>query len=177
MQTAKRDEEKGGYKILRPGFFMGNHGRIFGAITVSVLKAGLPEDATIQLVCVADIGHAAAGVFRASCQDPALYTFQILLIVGEVSTIFEQDDFSGAELVVMFPQSKPLVADIKRVHRARITSECLDEDGQMVATRQAYQDMTPPFAKWAELRSMPSLDRSQGRNRVTIRKILSGRQQ
>lgn len=157
---------------------------------MSVLKAGLPKDTPIQLVCVADIGHIAAGVFRASCQDPALYAFQILL-VGEVSTIFEQEDVfrrrTGRDLpsvpvvvgkillAINGHTTQGLVADIKRIHRARTTSERPDEDGQMAAIRQAYQDMTP-FARWTELRSGPAVNRSQGWNRVTIRKILSGRQ-
>ncbi|KAK0225350.1 hypothetical protein IW262DRAFT_1293792 [Armillaria fumosa] len=124
----------------------------------------------------ADIGHIAAGVFRASCQDPASYAFQIFLVVREVSTIFEQDvfrrrtgrdlpsvpDFVGKILFAINGHTtQGLLADIKRIHRARITSECPDEDGQMAATRQAYQDMTT-FAKWAELRSGPAVNRSQG---------------
>ncbi|KAK0448593.1 NAD(P)-binding protein [Armillaria borealis] len=168
------------WTILRPGFFMENYEGIVGAITVSVLKAGLPKDTTIQLVCVDDIGHVAAGVFRVSCQDPALYAFQILLVAGEVSTIFEQEDvfrrrtgrdlpsvpvFVGKILLAINGHTQGLVADIKRVHRARITGECPDEDGQMAATRQAYHDMTT-FAKWAELRSGSSVNRSQGWNRL-----------
>ncbi|PBK95268.1 hypothetical protein ARMGADRAFT_1145135 [Armillaria gallica] len=134
--------------ILRPGFFTENYEGIVGAITVSVLEAGLPKDTTIQLVCVDDIGHVAAGVFRASCQDLALYAFQIL---GEVSTIFEQEIvfrrrtcrdlpsvpvFVGKILLAINGHTQGLVADIKRVYRARITGECPDEDGQMAATQQ-----------------------------------------
>ncbi|KAK0240877.1 hypothetical protein EDD85DRAFT_786660 [Armillaria nabsnona] len=187
MQAAKRDKEKSGDNTLRTGFFTENYEGIVGAVTVSVLKAGLSKDTMIELVCVDDIGHVAVGVFRASCQDPALYAFQIL---GEVSTIFEQEDvfrrrtcrdlpsvpvFVRKILLAINGHTQGLVADIKRVYRARITGECPDEDGQMAATQQVYQDMTT-FAKWAELRRGPSVNRSQGWNRVTIRKLLSGRQ-
>ncbi|KAG7442637.1 uncharacterized protein BT62DRAFT_1010251 [Guyanagaster necrorhizus] len=38
------------------------------------------------------IGDVAAGVFRASCQDPPFSASQILLVVREVSAIFEQEE-------------------------------------------------------------------------------------
>ncbi|KAK0213336.1 hypothetical protein DFS33DRAFT_1269942 [Desarmillaria ectypa] len=62
----RRDKGKGGDRILRPGFLMDNYEGIVSAITVPVLKAGLQSDTTIQLV--------------------------ILFVVGEVYTIFEQEE-------------------------------------------------------------------------------------
>ncbi|KAK0194919.1 hypothetical protein F5146DRAFT_1132346 [Armillaria mellea] len=140
---------------------MKNYEGIIGAITVWYQRP-TPKDTTIQSdttssgfllksfdsVQPTSLGHVTTGVFRASWQDPALYAFHILLTVGEVSTIFEQEDFSGdLPSVPVFVEeilwaivglTQGLIVDIKRVHRARVTGECPDEDGQMATTRQAY---------------------------------------
>ncbi|KIK51682.1 hypothetical protein GYMLUDRAFT_181148 [Collybiopsis luxurians FD-317 M1] len=99
--------EKGlSWTILRPGFFMENYEGVIGSITVGVLKTGLQPATTIQLVAIDDIGHVAAGVFR----NPESFQYQVLCIVGERSTMKEQEESYKRATGRSLPATPSLIA-------------------------------------------------------------------
>ncbi|KAF5372727.1 hypothetical protein D9757_011639 [Collybiopsis confluens] len=185
------------HSILRPGFFMENYEGAIGSITVSVLKTGLQTDTTIQLIAVDDIGQVAAGVLK----DPRSFQQQILLVVGERSTIKDQEEsykratghslpsypsFVARGLIAMNGHTKGLIADIERVHKIQEEGAAPDCDAQLLAAKKAYSGLRT-FEMWATSRkpgkSMSSAMGSDGVskrdkdwNKVTIGRLVSGKQ-
>ncbi|KAK6984009.1 NmrA-like family domain-containing protein 1 [Favolaschia claudopus] len=181
------------WTILRPGFFMENYEGTIGAITVGVLKSGLQATTKVQMVAVDDIGQVAARIFM----NPQQHNRQIFAIVGECSTMAEQDEsyrratgyalpaipsFLAWPLLSLNTHVKSLIADLERVHSARSGGElCPEVEGQIAAAREVYPGMRA-VEMWAkETKEKEKVHGgngsvSAGWNQVSILKLITGRQ-
>ncbi|ESK96975.1 NAD(P)-bindingprotein [Moniliophthora roreri MCA 2997] len=173
------------WTIIRPGFFMENYEGIIGRITFAILKAGLQSSTTVQLIAVKDIGHIAAGVYT----DPIAFQFQILVAVGETSTIPQQEESYKAAtgrtvpsiptalaraLIAVNSHTKQLILDMERVHRVRSTPAGAQEyHMQWEAAKRAYPNLMT-FGEWA--RRDGTETRRNDWNGVTLGKMLRGKQ-
>jgi len=174
------------WTILRPGFFMENYENTIGSIAVGVLKKGLKPTTTNQLVAVEDIGHVAAAVF----QSPQNYASQILVVVGEASTMAEQEESykraTGKQLpsipawvawalLALNSHTKALIADIERVHDATTSGKCPEVAEQTAAAKKAYPEMKT-FEAWAQQRAGKAQGGSKDWNQVSIGRLATGMQ-
>ncbi|KAJ7652842.1 NAD(P)-binding protein [Mycena polygramma] len=174
------------WTILRPGFFMENYEGTIGTITAGVLKRGLKPTTTTLLVAVEDIGHVAAAVFK----NPQNYTAQILVVVGEVSTMAQQEEsykratgkhlptipgFLARPLIALNSHTKALIADMERVHEARTTGKCPEVAEQNAAAKRAYPGMQS-FEAWARARAGKRPADSKGWNKVSVAGLATGKQ-
>ncbi|KAJ7033563.1 NAD(P)-binding protein [Mycena alexandri] len=174
------------WTILRPGFFMENYNHTIGKFTVGVLKTGLKETTTTQLVAAEDIGNVAAAVFK----SPQGYTSQILVIVGdELTTAQQQEAFTRATskqlpsipwwgariLIALNSHTQAVIADIERVHDARRSGKCPEVEEQMAMTRRAYPHMKT-FEEWARQRGGNSSTQQKNWNQVSVGALVTGRQ-
>ncbi|KAJ7731941.1 NAD(P)-binding protein [Mycena maculata] len=176
------------WTILRPGFFMENYDGMVGSVAVGVLKKGLRPETTNQLVATEDIGHVAAAIF----QSPQNYSSQILVVVGEVSTMAQQLDaytratgkqlpsipgFLARALIGLNSHTKALIADIERVCDAGRRGLCPEVAEQSAAARRAYPEMKS-FREWAERRAGTGTGGAQkkGWNQVSLGRLAAGKQ-
>ncbi|KAJ7166964.1 NAD(P)-binding protein [Mycena filopes] len=148
------------WTILRPTFFMENYSYTIGMFAVGVLKAGLNETTTVQLVAAEDIGHVAAAVFK----NPQEYTAQILVVAGDDLTISEQQAAytraTGAAslpaipwllarlLIALNSHTQALITDMERIHAARADGLCPEVAAQTAKARRAWPGMRS-FEVWA----------------------------
>jgi len=178
------------WTILRPGFFMENYEGSIGAITVSVLKAGLKHTTTLQLVAVDDIGYVAAGVFR----SPEPFQQQILRVVGESCTMKEQEEsykqatghsisaapaFIARALISINGHTKGLIEDIERVHKIQLDRAAPEHENQLALAKQAYPAIRN-FHAWAKDQAQGKgskiSTRKKGWNELSTAKLASGKQ-
>ncbi|KAJ6553042.1 hypothetical protein B0H19DRAFT_1211011 [Mycena capillaripes] len=174
------------WTILRPGFFMENYENTVGSIAVGILKKGLKPTTTTQLVAAEDIGHVAAAVFK----SPQAYASEILAVVGEVSTMAEQEESykraTGKKLpsipgllalllLAINSHTKALIAHIERIHDARTSGICPEVADQTAAAKRAYPQMRT-FEAWARERAGKGASESKSWNQVSIWKIVTGKQ-
>ncbi|KAJ6521041.1 NAD(P)-binding protein [Mycena capillaripes] len=195
------------WTILRPGFFMENYENTIGSIAVGVLKKGLKPTTTNQLVvsllllfptrcpchilrrisqAAEDIGHVAAAVFK----SPQTYASQILVVVGESSTMAEQQEsykratgkqlpsipgLLALPLLALNSHTKALIADIERIHDARANGTCPEVAEQTAAAKSAYPEMRT-FEAWARERAGKGAAESKNWNQVSVLKMATGKQ-
>ncbi|KAF8177303.1 NAD(P)-binding protein [Mycena galopus ATCC 62051] len=174
------------WTILRPGFFMENYDNKIGSIAVGVLKKGLKPTTTNQLVAIEDIGHVAATIF----QNPQTYTSRILVVVSESLTMTQQEEsykratgqhlssipaWLALPLISFNSHTKALIADIERVHNARMTGKCPEVEGQTAAAKQAYPNMLT-FEEWARRRVGKAPRQVKEWNQVTVGRLAAGKQ-
>ncbi|CAK5266301.1 unnamed protein product [Mycena citricolor] len=169
------------WTILRPGFFMENYDGTIGSIAVGVMKKGLKPDTTNQLVAVEDIGRVAAAVFK----NPSEYRSKILVVSGEAATISQQLEsykkatrknlpsvagFFAKALISLNSDTKGLIADIERVHAARIEGLCPEVAEQTALAKKAYPDMQT-FEIWARSRAGVSKSQKANWNQLSVTKL------
>ncbi|CAK5267062.1 unnamed protein product [Mycena citricolor] len=169
------------WTILRPGFFMENYDGTIGSIAVGVMKKGLKPDTTNQLVAVEDIGRVAAAVFK----NPSEYRSKILVVSGEAATISQQLEsykkatrknlpsvagFVAKALISLNSDTKGLIADIERVHAARIEGLCPEVAEQTALAKKAYPDMQT-FEIWARSRAGVSKSQKANWNQLSVTKL------
>ncbi|KAJ6536650.1 hypothetical protein B0H10DRAFT_2257798, partial [Mycena sp. CBHHK59/15] len=174
------------WTILRPGFFMENYDGTIGSVAVGVLKNGLKPTTTNQLVVSYDIGHVAAAIFK----NPENYRSQILIVAGEVSTTKEQEEaykratgkqlpsipgFLARALIAMNSHTKALIADVERVHDARMSGKCPEVADQAAAAKLAYPEMKT-FQAWAEQRGGKATVQKMDWNQVSLLRLVTGKQ-
>ncbi|KAJ7737064.1 NAD(P)-binding protein [Mycena metata] len=176
------------WTILRPGFFMENYNYTIGKFTVGVLKTGLKETTTTQLVAAEDIGNVAAAVFK----NPQDYISQILVIAGdELTTTQQQEAFTRATgkqmpsipwwgariLLALNSHTQAIIADIERVHEARRNGKCPEVEEQMTLARRAYPQMKM-FEEWARQRGggNNSSPEQKNWNQVSVGALVTGQQ-
>ncbi|KAJ7652862.1 NAD(P)-binding protein [Mycena polygramma] len=135
---------------------------------------------------VEDIGHVSAAVFK----NPQNYVAQILVLVGEVSTLAQQEesyrratgkhlptipDFLARTLIALNSHTKALIADMERVHEARTTGKCPEVAEQNAAAKRAYPEMKS-FEAWARQRAGKHPEESKGWNKVSVAGLATGKQ-
>ncbi|KAF8895381.1 hypothetical protein BD779DRAFT_1668660 [Infundibulicybe gibba] len=170
--------------ILRPGFFMENYDGAVGSITAGVLMAGLKPTTTIQLVAVDDIGYVAAGVF----QQPEAFASKILVVVGDILTMTEQQEsyhkatgkplpstprFLARALIAINGHTQGLISDMERVHTMRANDS--ENESQMATARKAYPSLTT-FEAWATSRRGKGSNRDKNWNQVSVGRLIRGKQ-
>ncbi|GLB44978.1 putative nmrA-like family protein [Lyophyllum shimeji] len=175
------------WTILRPGWFMENFEGTIGSITVGVLKAGLKPTTTVQLIAVDDIGHVAAGVFRA----PESYASKVLVVVGDMCTTKQMEEayrtatgrsmpsipkFLGRLIISINGHTQHLIQDLERVHLARIDPENEEIAMQTAAAKEAYPGLTS-FGTWAAQRKLKGKEakREKNWNQVSMGRLLTGK--
>ncbi|KAF8069920.1 NAD(P)-binding protein [Lyophyllum atratum] len=173
------------WTILRPGFFMENFEGTIGSVTIGVLKAGLKPATTIQLIAVDDIGHVAAGVFKA----PESYTSKILVVVGDISTTSQIEEayktatgrpipsiprFLARILININGHTQGLLSELERVHLLRVDPSNEENAIQMATTREAYPGMTS-FGTWAKQKQGKDAKREGNWNQISIVRLLTGK--
>ncbi|KAF7297446.1 NmrA domain-containing protein [Mycena indigotica] len=182
------------WTLLRPGFFMENYEGFIGSLIVSVFKAGLQPTTTVPLVAVEDIGAVAAAVFR----NPVKYQNQILAIIGEVSTMSEQDaahkSVAGTTLpalhwsiakatLALNKDTQELIQHLERLHMARQTGLCPEVADQVAMACEAHPGMRSLKMWVAEKKAGGTLmgeaqevvEPKEGWNEISILKLLTGR--
>ncbi|KAJ7181264.1 NAD(P)-binding protein [Mycena filopes] len=177
------------WTILRPTFFMENYSHTIGMFAVGVLKAGLNEATTMQLVAAEDIGHVAAAVFK----NPQEYTAQILDIAGDDLTISEQQATytraTGAAslpaipwliarlLIALNSHTQALITDMERIHAARAGGLCPEVAAQTAAARRAWPGMRS-FEVWAraEGEQQKQKQATENWNGLSVGGLITGRQ-
>ncbi|KAJ7211084.1 NAD(P)-binding protein [Mycena rebaudengoi] len=172
------------WTILRPGIFMEIYEGTIGSVSAGVFKNGLKPTTTSQLIAVEDIGHVAAAIFK----NPEQYASKILALVGETSTMSQQQEsfkratgktlpaipgFLAKAFIAINSHTKGIIEDIERVHDAHTSGKCPEVVDQIAAAKRAYPEMKT-FEAWAAQRGK-SGEQKKGWNQVSLLRLMTGR--
>ncbi|KAJ0122043.1 hypothetical protein J7T55_002554 [Diaporthe amygdali] len=169
--------------IIRPGFFMENFDGLVGALAVSVMRAGLGKDTTLNLVASDDIGRVAAGVLRHHDK----YLCKTLSITSEAATMESISEsykratgrpipaaptLVGKALLKLNAATQNLMIEMKRAHEARANGQENGLESEIELARSVCKLQT--FYEWKSSKKDHTTT-DQNWNKVSLAKLITGR--